>query len=58
MTVKAQIKDYIGSLPESKSSELQELHQFILKIMPSCKLWFLDGLVAETGRFTIIFFKN
>lgn len=43
MTVKAQIKDYIGSLPEPKNSELQELHQFILKIMPSSKLWFLDG---------------
>jgi len=43
MTVKAQIKDYIGSLPESKSSELQELQRFILKIMPACKRWFLDG---------------
>ena len=43
MTVKAQIKDYISSLPEAKRSELQELHQFILQIMPSCKLWFLDG---------------
>ena len=43
MTVKAQIKDYIGSLPEPKRSELQELHRFILKIMPACKLWFLDG---------------
>ena len=43
MTVKAQIKDYIGSLPEPKRNELQELHRFILKILPSCKLWFLDG---------------
>ena len=43
MTVKAQIKDYISSLPEAKRSELQELHQFILQIMPSCQLWFLDG---------------
>ncbi|MBK6828811.1 MAG: DUF1801 domain-containing protein [Chitinophagaceae bacterium] len=49
MTIKAQIKDYIGSLPESKSSELQELHQFILKTMPSCKLWFLDGR-DSTGK--------
>ena len=43
MTVKAQIKDYIAGLPDPKSSELQELHQFILKIMPACKCWFLDG---------------
>jgi Domain of unknown function (DU1801) len=43
MTVKAQIKDYIVSLPDPKSSELQELHQFILKILPASKLWFLDG---------------
>ena len=41
--VKEQIKEYIASHPEPKQSELQELHQHILKVMPKCKLWFLDG---------------
>jgi Domain of unknown function (DU1801) len=49
MTVKAQIKDYIGSLPETKRSEIASLHQFILKIMPAAKLWFLDGR-DSTGK--------
>lgn len=43
MTIPAQIKNYIESQPEPKSAEMQTLHKFILKIMPGCKLWFLDG---------------
>lgn len=43
MTVKAQIKAYIASHSEPKQSELQTLHSNILKLMPACKLWFLDG---------------
>ena len=43
MNVKEQIKEYINSQPESKRSEMQELHRMILQIMPACKLWFLDG---------------
>jgi len=38
-----QIKAYIASQPEPKRSELDSLHQIILQIDPSCKLWFLDG---------------
>ena len=41
--VKEQIKEYINSQPESKRDEMQELHNAILKAMPKCKLWFLDG---------------
>ena len=41
--VKEQIKEYINSQPESKRNEMQELHHSILKVMPKCKLWFLDG---------------
>ena len=41
--VKEQIKEYINSQAESKRDEMQELHNSILKIMPACKLWFLDG---------------
>jgi hypothetical protein len=43
MNVKEQIKQYITSQPEPKRSEMQELHQLILQVMPKCKLWFLDG---------------
>jgi hypothetical protein len=43
MNVQAQIKTYVDSLPEPKCSEMQVLHQHILKILPGCKLWFLDG---------------
>ena len=43
MNVKEQIKEYIASHPEPKRSDMQELHNIILRIAPSCKLWFLDG---------------
>ncbi len=43
MNVKEQIAAYIASQPEAKLSEMQELHKTILKAMPKCKLWFLDG---------------
>ena len=47
MTSQAQIKEYIASHPEPKRSDMQALHRFILKIMPGCKLWFLDGKNSE-----------
>ena len=43
MNIKEQIKQYITSQPEPKRGEMQELHQHILRVMPKCKLWFLDG---------------
>jgi hypothetical protein len=43
MNVQGQIKEYIASQPEPKRSDMQELHQHILQILPKCKLWFLDG---------------
>ena len=43
MNVKEQINTYIASLAEPKCSDMQSLHQMILGINPSCKLWFLDG---------------
>jgi len=43
MNVQEEIKKYITSQPESKRSDMQELHQHILQVMPKCKLWFLDG---------------
>ena len=47
MTVKAQIKAYIAAQPEPKRSDMQMLHGAILRIMPGCKLWFLDGRNSE-----------
>src|SRR4051812_12709376 len=47
MNVQGQIKEYITSQPEPKRSDMQELHRIILKVMPSCKLWFMDGKNSE-----------
>lgn len=49
MNVHNQIKDHIAAQPESKRSDMQELHGIILGMMPDCKLWFLDGK-DESGR--------
>ena len=43
MNVQKQIKEYIASQPEPKRSDMQELHEHILEVLPKCKLWFLDG---------------
>ena len=47
MNVKEQIKEYIASQPEPKRSDMQALHRIILGLMPTCKLWFLDGKNSE-----------
>lgn len=43
MSTEEQISAYIASLPETQQNEMQELHQFMLSILPDVKLWFLDG---------------
>ncbi len=43
MAAQEQIKKYIAGQPEPKRGELQALHDMILQIMPSSRLWFLDG---------------
>ncbi|MDI1255489.1 MAG: DUF1801 domain-containing protein [Flavobacterium sp.] len=43
MDIQEEIKTYIASQPEPKSSDMEALHRIILEIKPSCKLWFLDG---------------
>jgi hypothetical protein len=45
--VQEQIKNYFASQPEPKRSDMQELHRFILQVLPGCKLWFLDGKNSE-----------
>src|SRR5450432_1854265 len=47
MNVQEQIKKYITGQPEPKRSDMQELHRFILQVLPGCKLWFLDGKNSE-----------
>src|SRR6187549_3006261 len=47
MNVQEEIKKYITSQPEPKRSDIQELHRYILQVMPACKLWFLDGKNSE-----------
>ena len=43
MNTPERIKEYIATQPEPKRSEMQQLHHIILALMPTCKLWFLDG---------------
>jgi hypothetical protein len=47
MNVQEQIKEYITSQSEPKRSEMQELHHIIQELMPTGKLWFLDGKNGE-----------
>lgn len=47
MMVQEQIKNYIASQPETKRADMQNLHLHILRILPECKLWFLDGKNSE-----------
>src|SRR5882757_4780846 len=47
MNIQEQIKEYITSQPGLKRSDMQELHRFILQVLPGCKLWFLDGKNSE-----------
>ena len=47
MTVQQQIEKYITSQPEPKRSDMQELHQLTLFVLPGCKLWFDNGKNSE-----------
>ena len=47
MNVQEQIKEYIASQAEPKRSEMQELHQLTLQVLPGCKLWFDNGKNSE-----------
>jgi len=47
MNIQQQIEDYITSQAAPKRSDMQELHQLILGIMPGCRVWYLDGKNSE-----------
>ena len=45
----AQITEYLAAQPERKRGDMQALHEMMLRLMPGCRLWFLDGR-NEEGR--------
>lgn len=47
MSVQEQINKYITAQPSSKKDDMEIVHQLILKLLPGCKLWYLDGLDAS-----------
>jgi Domain of unknown function (DU1801) len=47
MQIQKEIEKYIAGQPEPKRGDMLALHRFILKAMPRCKLWFLDGKNGE-----------
>lgn len=47
MNVQEQIDNYISSQPEPKRSDLLQLHQLTLQVLPGCKLWFDTGINSE-----------
>lgn len=49
MNIKEQVKVYLEGQSETKRADMQTLHRAILKAMPGCELWYLDGK-NETGK--------
>jgi len=49
MDVHKQISDYLAAQPERKRADMQALHAMMVRLMPNCRLWFLDGK-DEGGR--------
>ncbi len=47
MDLQEQIEAYIAGQPEPKRSDMRALHRCVLRMMPACKLWFLDGRDAS-----------
>jgi len=47
MNIEEQINQYIISQPEPKRTDMLALHHLIQEMMPSCKLWFQDGIDSE-----------
>ena len=49
MNVQTEIGDYLAAQPERKRSEMETLHEMMLRLMPDTRLWFVDGK-DESGR--------
>lgn len=55
MSIQTKIKNHFANLSEPKRNDMQELHRIIQRIMPKCKLWFLERK-NEKGK--IVFNTN
>jgi hypothetical protein len=51
MDVHAEIAVFLAAQPERKRGDMQALHAMISRLMPDCRLWFLDG--KDAGGRTI-----
>lgn len=49
MSVHTRITDYLAAQPALKRADVQTLHDMMSRLMPGCRLWFLDGK-DESGR--------
>ena len=49
MDVHTQINDYLAAQSDRKRHDMQTLHDLVQRLMPGCRLWFLDGK-DERGR--------
>lgn len=47
LNTQEEIESYIGSQPEAKRNDMNELHLRILEALPGSKLWFDDGKNSE-----------
>lgn len=47
MNTEAQIEQYITSQLEPKRSDMKTLHALMIEVLPTGKLWFLDGKNSE-----------
>ena len=49
MHVNTRISDYLAAQAERKRGEMETLHAMMLRLMPGCRVWFVDGK-DESGR--------
>jgi hypothetical protein len=52
MNVTEEIEHYIASQPAQKQTDLLALHHTMLRILPTGRLWFLDGKNSENKTVT------
>ena len=47
MSIQKQIDNYIAEQSEQKRSDMNVIHNLVMKVRPDSKLWFLDGKNEE-----------
>jgi len=43
MDTTERVEEYLASQPETKQTDLRDLHAHMLAEFPECRLWFNDG---------------